>query len=101
MAKLRLDLEALVVESFDTVAVAAGRGTVAAYQIADEPRLSQSNCHDCNYTILGTCLSCNEPVCTIASKTECPSCYNSCGDCGPTCACPVEPAPSPVPLIRA
>jgi hypothetical protein len=30
-------------------------------------------------------------VCTMASKTECPSCVNSCNGCGPTCACPIDP----------
>jgi hypothetical protein len=100
MAKLRLDLEALVVESFETATPGAGRGTVEANQMVAEPVRSHSNCEGCYYTIIATCMSCGFDECTMASKTECPSCYNSCGDCGPTCACPMEPA-DPVPVIRA
>lgn len=93
MIKLRLDLDALAVESFDT-GTAAGRGTVGAHRIdADpvpiRPKESQSNCADCYYTIIATCMSCGEEVCTMASYSECPSCYNSCNGCGPSCACPV------------
>jgi hypothetical protein len=97
MAKIRLNLDSLAVESFDTSSHRMGRGTVAANQEA-EPVRSQSNCEDCYYTIIATCMSCGFDECTMASKTECPSCYNSCGDCGPTCACPIEPA-DPVPII--
>jgi hypothetical protein len=93
MAKLRLDLDALVVDSFDTVPAGAGRGTIAANQLGiEEPPASQSNCEACYYTLPATCLSCGEDVCTMASKTECPSCYDSCNGCGPTCACPAEQA---------
>jgi hypothetical protein len=97
MKKLRLDLDALAVESFDTMwASRAGRGTVAANRVEIggvpyEPKASHSDCADCHYTIIATCLSCGEDVCTMASKTECPSCYRSCNGCGPTCACPIEP----------
>lgn len=98
MKKLRLDLDALVVESFHAVSAdGAARGTIAANQVAVEPVGSQSDCEDCYYTIPATCMSCGEPVCTMASQSECPSCYNSCNGCGPTCACPVEEA-NPVPV---
>lgn len=97
MAKLRLDLDALVVDSFATVTYGAGRGTVAANEsgedgLTDVIKRSQSNCHDCYYTLPATCMSCGEPICTMASQTDCPSCHNSCNGCGPTCACPAEPA---------
>jgi hypothetical protein len=97
MRKLRLDLDALTVESFETAVLGAGRGTVAANRIdADpvpiEPKPTQSNCEDCYFTYIPTCLnSCGADECTIASQSDCPSCYNSCNGCGPTCACPVEP----------
>ena len=98
MKKLRLDLDALAVQSFDTGA-SFGRGTVAGNRIdvqpfPIEPKESQSNCEGCHYTLIPTCLnSCGDHVCTIASQTECPSCYQSCNGCGPTCACPAEPQP--------
>ena len=94
MKKLRLDLDALNVQSFDT-GVFAGRGTVAANRIDAEPvpiepKPTQSNCEDCHFTYIPTCLnSCGDAVCTIASQTECPSCLQSCNGCGPTCACPI------------
>lgn len=95
MRKLRLDLDTLIVESFDTAVLAAGRGTVAANRIdvnpvPIEPKGSHSDCADCYYTLPATCMSCGDKVCTMASQTDCPSCYNSCGDCGPTCACPAD-----------
>ena len=92
MAKLRLDLDALEVESFDTADHGVGQGTVAANQIEIDPVRSRSNCADCYYTIIATCMSCGEPVCTIASYSECPSCYNSCSGCEGSCACPVDAA---------
>lgn len=99
---LRLDLDALVVDSFDTLASSARLGTVAAHQVdefalTDAIKRSQSNCEDCYFTLPATCMSCGAIECTMKSRTECPSCFNSCNGCGPTCACPVEPSPSPVP----
>jgi hypothetical protein len=98
MMKLRLDLDALAVESFETALHGAGRGTVEANRIdADpvpvHPKASHSDCADCYYTIIATCMSCGEEVCTMASYSECPSCYNSCNGCGPSCACPIEAQP--------
>jgi hypothetical protein len=94
MRKLRLDLDALAVESFDTEVRGFGRGTIAGNRYEANPapfegKETQSNCDDCHYTLPPTCLSCDADVCTMASKTECPSCVNSCNGCGPTCACPV------------
>lgn len=88
MKKLRLDLDALAVQSFQTASADAARGTVAGAQVA---RASKSDCADCNYTIPPTCMSCGEPVCPIGSYTECPSCINSCSGCDGSCVCPVEP----------
>jgi hypothetical protein len=94
MQKLRLDLDSLIVESFDTAVLGTGRGTVAANRIDVDPvpigKASQSDCADCHYTLPPTCMSCGDDVCTMASKTDCPSCYNSCNGCGPTCACPAD-----------
>ena len=88
MKKLRLDLDALVVESFQTALDGTARGTVAANL---EAKGSQSDCKECNYTLPPTCMSCGEPVCPIGSYTECPSCINSCSGCDGSCVCPVEP----------
>ncbi|HEV7589050.1 MAG TPA: hypothetical protein VGO40_13110 [Longimicrobium sp.] len=95
MRKLRLDLDALAVESFDTAVRGAGRGTVAANRFEADlvpigPKASRSDCADCYYTLPATCMSCGEDVCTMASRTDCPSCANSCNGCGPTCACPAD-----------
>lgn len=88
MKKLRLDLDALVVESFRTALDGAARGTIAGnLDIGIGVPKSQSNCADCNYTIPPSCMSCGEPVCPIGSATECPSCFNSCN----SCVCPEEP----------
>jgi hypothetical protein len=103
MAKLRLDLDALVVDSFDTMAALAFRGTIDANQfeanaLTDVIKRSQSNCEDCYFTLPATCMSCGAVECTMASKTECPSCFNSCNGCGPTGACPIHPSPNPLPV---
>jgi hypothetical protein len=72
MRKLALDLNELVVDSFDTASVAAGRGTVAARSgttYADE---------SCN----GTC----NFTCFPASCASCDFTCGSCASCGGTCA---------------
>ena len=89
MKKLRLDLDALVVESFHPALDGARSGTVAGAQEGDA---SRSDCKECNYTLPPTCMSCGEPVCPIGSYTECPSCYNSCSGCDGSCVCPADPA---------
>ena len=62
MKKLRLEMDALVVESFDTAAAAKGAGTVEAHAT---PRQS------CQDTCQNTCLiSCEG------------SCFESCAPCG-------------------
>ena len=55
MRKLRLDLDALAVESFATDAAAAARGTIAAHGYEATPLCNVTNL-DC-YTRL-TCLTC-------------------------------------------
>lgn len=95
MHKLRLDLDSLAVESFDTASAGGRWGTVAAHMFgaggADTvQKVTQSNCADCYYTLPATCMSCGEEVCTMASYTDCPSCYNSCNACEVSRACPVD-----------
>ena len=72
MHKLKLELDHLSVESFDTNAPeGARRGTVEAHRP----------------TLVGTCDSCFETNCTCApSCVSCVSCFNTCGNtCGPSC----------------
>jgi hypothetical protein len=65
MNKLKLDLDQLSVETFDTITPAgAQRGTVEAH----------------GPTLLNTCPTC-DPSCA-----SCVSCYNTCDNsCGPSC----------------
>jgi hypothetical protein len=93
MRKLRLDLDALEVDTFETLAAGGGlRRTVAGNQAGGDPvpvdpvESAGSDCRNCHFTLIPTCLSCGEEVCTPASYSECP--YG----CFPSYPCPVETA---------
>ncbi|HEU4882961.1 MAG TPA: hypothetical protein VFT45_11960 [Longimicrobium sp.] len=77
MRKLKLDLDRLIVESFDTVvAKDPGRGTVEAHSHMCVSPFETCAALSCNYTC-GTC----DPSCA-----SCVSCYNTCyNTCGPSC----------------
>lgn len=65
MPKLKLHLDQLTVDSFDTLAADARRGTVQAFAPP---------------TLLYTCATC-DPSCE-----SCNSCFNTCHNtCGPSC----------------
>jgi hypothetical protein len=68
MTKLKLALENLVVESFDTTAVAKEKGTVFGEQCSCQTICTCPGCPTCDVSCNGTCgASCNG------------SCDNSCG----------------------
>ena len=90
-SKLRLEVEQLAVESFDTAADGRARGTVAGHQSAtdfcsDECTLQYSACgpDTCLYSCGGTCGSytcylCNATVaCGTAFDATCRG-YGTCG----------------------
>ena len=77
MRKLKLELDRLTVESFDTVVPNEGRrGTVEANSHACVSPFETCAALSCNYTC-GTC----DPSCAT-----CVSCYDTCyNTCGPSC----------------
>ena len=101
MKKLRLDLEMLAVESFDTAA-AGGAGTVHAAAVAAATYPNCSEIDACpsawNCTLNGTCYdpSCGQyDTCQATCKTACGSCDSCLSNClasgcagcsGPVCA---------------
>lgn len=94
MKKLRLELDALRVESFDTAGGAGGRGTVQGHNVTygeswdwpcepvdsdytADPAQCQTQAYTCAASCNGTCHSCNG---------TCHSCYATCyGSCQRTC----------------
>jgi hypothetical protein len=72
MRKLRLDLDALDVESFTTDLASSAAGTVQGLlSVYCTPECDTVN-QTCNYA------SCGGPTCYGNGDT----CFNSCGDCG-------------------
>jgi|GEM_PF-5940702 len=90
--KLRLNLEALAVESFDTVQGArAPRGTVVAHDSYTEPQEPNSIGGTCECVVLTT--GCGGSAQTDCGQATCgqDSCYAT--HCVDTCNnCPQEPA---------
>jgi hypothetical protein len=95
MNKLKLQLDDLRVDSFDTTAVEGQKGTVLGEQCTCWTRCGQNTCPGCPtcdascnsgcqtcVSCEGTCDSCNGTCVTCEA-----SCYGSCGDtCWFTCA---------------
>ena len=87
MKKLSLNLDQLTVDSFDTVAPAARRGTVVGEQCSCQTVCSCPGCPTCVYT------ECNNNTCINTCNTCDWSCGGSCWytECGgntidaPTC----------------
>lgn len=81
MNKLKLSLESLAIESFDTTRTAREKGTVVAEQ-NQCTCLTQCTCPGCP-----TCYNTCEYTCDDATCPACPTCAASCnGTCqGATC----------------
>ncbi len=80
MKKLKLNLEDIKIESFQTSEVKIEKGTVQANASG-----SHIHCHDCEETFAGTCLgTCvwQDPTCdpTSPCQVSCNlTCFNTCG----------------------
>jgi modification target Cys-rich repeat protein len=89
MKKLRLDVDALQVESFDPTATEAPpRGTVEGNLIAEDPySLAQSGCEiysGCCPTLAGTCYNTCKASCNGTCMGQATCFYT----CRATCICP-------------
>lgn len=88
MNKVKLQLDALQVESFAVQAEPPGPGTVMGLQ--GDPYSGRSECSQAP-TVCLPCLSwppsnCSEPSCAGSYPTCCISCfYTECATCPPTC----------------
>ena len=88
MNKLRLDLEDLSVESFDTTPAArAENGTVFGQQCTCYTQCTCPGCPTCDASCNGTCGGTCAASCNGTCGDTCAgSCYGSCDDtCGGTC----------------
>ncbi|HEU0012348.1 MAG TPA: hypothetical protein VFQ45_01620 [Longimicrobium sp.] len=98
MKKMRLDLDTLSVESFDTVETPAERGTVHGHippdtyaRYCSDGTTCVDSCFEC--TDYASCLgTCNATECGTCA-TNCGTCYDAscgytyCGTCDPYCCC--------------
>jgi hypothetical protein len=109
MRKLKLDLDALNVETFDTTPPDEDEGTVLANQVGITPTpvasciagcitLGQTcvTCFSCRPTCFRTCFTCGG-TCIVTCQQTCITCLRTCGptcvtcrptcfiSCGPTC----------------
>ena len=90
MRKLRLEIDALRVESFDTSAPAAGAGTVRAhadavvgdFEAITTPQTQQASCIDtCKLSCFGTCLASCGGSCWLSCDANCTDlCSLGCSD---------------------
>lgn len=99
MRKLRLELEALTVDSFDTTAVEVPKGTVLAQEgtrgcsisCVDSCLQTQCTCagiNTCQQSCNGTCVgySCQGPTCVGTCATcGANTCEPTCGNCTGWC----------------
>ncbi len=92
MKKLKLEIENLAVESFDTSASEKPKGTVFGEQCTCQTACTCPGCPSCDYTCAytcddATCPAC--PTCAASCNGTCneASCYGTCGEytCGFTC----------------
>ncbi|WP_420130228.1 hypothetical protein [Longimicrobium sp.] len=74
MAKLKLNLDQLTVDSFDTAVKSAKKGTVFAEQCTCWTQCGQNTCPGCP-----TCGGCD------TWDATCASCDGTCDSCGQTC----------------
>jgi hypothetical protein len=81
MKKLRLELDSLAVESFDTAAAQKPKGTVFGEQCTCNTMCAQQTCPGCP-----TCDNTCAYTCDDATCPACPTCAASCnGSCEATC----------------
>ena len=83
MSKIRLDVDALTVDSFSTVAGEdSGKGTVFGHL---PPYTYQKYCSD-GITCNDTCDFCtNATDCGTCGATDCGTCATACGTCNTDC----------------
>jgi hypothetical protein len=85
MKKLSLDLDQLVVDSFDTAAKAEEKGTVFGEQCTCYTNCTCPGCPTCDHT------QCDQNTCQHTCDFSCwgtcydPSCYQTCGGGHPEC----------------
>jgi hypothetical protein len=77
--KLRLNLEDLTVDSFDTTRTEKPKGTVFGEQCTCYTNCTCPGCPTCDHTCAYTC--------DDATCPQCPTCYASCNG---TCNCPTN-----------
>jgi hypothetical protein len=86
MQKLRLHLEDLQIDSFQTTAAQKPKGTVFGEQCTCYTQCTCPGCPTCDASCNGTC----NATCAGSCNGTCgPTCNWSCGNCtleGPTCA---------------
>jgi hypothetical protein len=85
MKKMTLDLDSLVVESFDTSAGLAGRGTVRGHDTLVEPYQSVGRTA-CLCPITGFCIDTDDDASCAVTLCNDPSC--TCPSVGVSCTCP-------------
>ena len=91
MIKLKLRLDDLAVESFDTTAVRQEKGTVFGEQCTCQTVCSCPGCPSCDPTCAYTCDDATCPACptcgaTCANTCDDPTCYETCGfSCWDSC----------------
>jgi hypothetical protein len=95
MKKMKLDLNELAVDSFDTVATVKPKGTVFGEQCTCYTNCTCPGCPTCAASCNGTC---DENTCDASCAATCDSCYftqcvNTCYNCptvsGGVCECGV------------
>jgi hypothetical protein len=97
MAKLRLQLDDLLVDSFQTTPPERPKGTVFGEQCTCYTNCTCPGCPTCDASCNGTCdASCNG-TCDASCNGTCVSCDWTCGaSCGASCdgyTCPTAPSP--------
>ncbi|HYH78546.1 MAG TPA: hypothetical protein VEX86_02085 [Longimicrobium sp.] len=85
MRKLKLEVDALAVESFETAPGTAGTGTVRGQALAPGPDNPESRIWSCNGSCV-TCTDCNTCIsCQVTCfDATCISCQ-TCATCGESC----------------
>ena len=79
MAKLKLHLDALSVESFDTTGAEKAKGTVFGEQCTCYTQCTCPGCPTCDATCNYTC-----------DDATCPNCPTCAASCNGTCNCPTN-----------
>ena len=84
MKKLSLTLDALQVESFDTTAVRAEKGTVFGEQCTCYTVCTCPGCYTCDATCPATCpYTCDDASCVGTCPSDCDFCPSEWDTCRP------------------